>query len=372
MMRNEALTLINKTVPPWLDQESQNSSIVISSRVRYARNLAGIPFPNRASNYELNQVYNMISESIKKDSDLKTIFPVHNPIALDRITRLQAEFLLERHLISPDFAQKCIPRKDIKNNHHLKAYGVAVSEDETVSLMINEEDHMRLQVIMSGLNFEQGFNRLNYIDNKFESLLRYAYSPRYGYLTACPSNIGTALRASILIHLPALVITKEIEKTLRAIWQINYMVRGLYGEGTETKGYLFQISNTSSLGQSEADIITNITKIAQELVNYEEQSREYLLKNMKLEIEDKIYRAYGLLTSARLLSSEEALNLLATVRLGVATQILTNVSLSTLNKIMILLKPANLQLFYNQKMTPQERDEKRASLIRQILSEQKN
>ncbi|MBS4016228.1 MAG: protein arginine kinase [Candidatus Latescibacteria bacterium] len=371
-MKNIPLSLINELIPSWLDNKTADSSIVLSSRVRYARNLSGYPFPNRASQSELQQVFEMINQAIHDQKNLRSILSESAPVSIDKLTELQAEFLLERHLISPDFVQKSASRKNLKSTKEVRVRGVFINVGETISVMINEEDHLRMQVIMPGFNFKQGFEQLNQLDNNLESMLCYAYSPRYGYLTACPSNIGTGLRASVLIHLPALVLTREIEKVLRAVWQIHFMVRGLYGEGTETKGYFFQVSNTLSLGQSEDEIIEGIEKITQELIAYEEKSRDYLLTNMKSEIEDKIFRAYALLNSARLLTSEEALNLLATVRLGVATQIIRETSLNTLNKIMILLRPANLQIFYNQKMTPGERDEKRASLIRQILSEQKN
>lgn len=370
-MKKELNSIISNAIPSWLDYDTTDSSIVLSSRVRYARNLSGYPFPNRATMSELNQVFEMINLTITQKPSFTELLSETEPITIDKISRLQAEFLLERHLISPDFIQKSATRKDTKQIHNLRTRGVFISQNETISLMINEEDHLRFQVIMPGLNFEHGFELLNQLDNHLESLLRFAYSPQYGYLTACPSNIGTGLRASVLIHLPALVLTKEIDKILRAIWQINYTVRGLYGEGTETKGHFFQVSNTISLGQSESEIIEGITKITKQLIDYEEKSRDYLLKNMKYEIEDKVYRAYAVLNSARLITSEEALNLLATVRLGVATQLFSNISINTLNKIMILLRPANLQIFYNQKMTPRERDEKRAVLIRQILLEQK-
>jgi protein arginine kinase len=370
-MKNVTLSLINELIPSWLGDETVDSSIVLSSRVRYARNLSGYPFPNRATQVELQQVFEMINQAITQKGNLYSILSESEPISLNKITELQVEFLLERHLISPDFVQS-VNRKDSKITKDIRVQGVFINQEETISVMINEEDHLRMQVIMPGFDFKQGFKQLNELDNHLESVLRYAYSPRYGHLTACPSNIGTGLRASVLIHLPALVLTKEIEKVLRAIWQIQYMVRGLFGEGTETKGYFFQISNTLSLGQSESEVIQGIEKITQQLIDYEEKSRDYLLKNMKSEIEDKIFRAYALLNSARLITSEEALNLVATVRLGVAIKLIREISINTLNKIMILLRPANLQIFYNQKMTPGERDEKRAALIRQILSEHKN
>ncbi len=367
-MKDQNLSLSNQTTPGWLASDSSDSLTVLSSRVRYARNLANYPFPTKATVDELEEILDMVSMAIKKEEAVNKFFLNIEPISIDKITPLQAEFLVERHLVSPDFLNRISKKKDSKATSP-SGRAVFINQDETVSLMINEEDHLRFQVLSAGLNFSDSFKKLNDLDDSLESLLRFAYSPQYGFLTACPSNVGTALRASIMIHLPGLVLTKEIEKVLRAIWQIGYAVRGLYGEGTETRGYFFQISNTVCLGQSENEIIEGIEKVANQLIAHEEKARDYLTKHMKSEIEDKVFRAYAVLSAARLIASEEALNLLATVRLGVAIKIITNTSIATLNRIMFLLKPANLQVYYNQDMSPFERDEKRAALVRQILAE---
>ena len=367
-MKELKLSFTNQTLPIWLESDDSNSMMVISSRVRYARNLASYPFPTKATANELDEILEMISTAVKKEENLSRFFTDTEPISIDKITPLQAEFLVERHLVSPDFLHRMNKKKDSKSSGP-SGRAVFINQDETISLMVNEEDHLRFQVLSAGLNFSDSFKKLNELDDSLEGLLRYAYSQQYGFLTACPSNVGTGLRASVMIHLPGLVLTKEIDKVLRAIFQIGYAVRGLYGEGTETRGYFFQISNTVCLGQSESEIIEGIEKVANQLISHEEKSRDYLSKHMKSEIEDKVFRAYAVLTSARLIASEEALNLLATARLGVAMKIITNTSITTLNKIMFLLKPANLQVFYNQEMSPHERDEKRAALIRQILAE---
>lgn len=367
----ENITFTNLTLPAWLEMTDLNSLTVLSSRVRLARNLSGVPFPNKASNKELSDVLVMVNSAIKKDPFLSESFSQNEYIPVEKITPLQVEFLLERHLISPDFVKNLTNKKEPKSpNSAVRA--VFINSVETTSLMINEEDHLRFQVLSPGFNFTDGYKKINELDDSLESALRYAYSQHYGFLTACPSNAGTGLRASVLIHLPGLVLTKKIEKVLRAIWQIGYAVRGLFGEGTETRGYFFQISNTVCLGQSEAEIIEGVEKVTRQLISYEDKAREFLLKNTKTEIEDKIFRAQAVLSSARLITSEEALNLLATVRMGVAMNIITNVSIITLNNIMLLIRPANLQLFYSQEMSPHERDEKRAALIRQILQGQNN
>lgn len=366
-MKDITFSSVHETLPGWLISTDTDSPTILSSRVRFARNLSGFPFPTKANQQELNEILAMTSLAISKDTNLARVFAETQPIVIDKITPLQAEFLVERHLISPDFVHKIFKKKTSKTTNSF-GRAVFINKDETISLMVNEEDHLRFQVLTAGLNFQQGYEQLNELDNNLESVLNFCYSPRYGYLTACPSNVGTGLRASILIQLPGLILTKEIEKVIRGIWQIGYAVRGLFGEGTETKGYFFQVSNTVTLGQSESEIIEGIEKIAQQLIDYEEKARDYLLKNMKLEIEDKIFRAYAVLSSARLMTSEEALNLLATIRLGVTMAIISDISMTTLNKIMLLLRPANLQVFYNQEMSPLERDIKRASLIRHILA----
>lgn len=366
-MINEIFTAFDRAIPSWLDDQDARSAIVLSSRVRFARNLAGYPFVTRLTPKESKKILDMVTMAVSKDPFLQELFPKTGFITLNKITPLKAEFLMERHLISPDFIQQ-ITKLESANTANGTGRGVFINSDETITLMVNEEDHLRFQVLVSGFDFKTGFAKLNEIDDHLESVLHYNYSPQYGFLTACPSNVGTGLRASVLIHLPGLVLTKEIEKTLRSIWQINYAVRGLFGEGTATRGYFFQISNTITLGQSEQEIIEGIEKVTEQLLAYEQKAREYLLKHTKIELEDKIFRAYAILKSARIINSEETLNLLSTVRLGVALSIIKDISFATLNKIMLLLRPANLQIFYNQEMSPSERDEKRAVLIQQLLN----
>ncbi|MCX7757839.1 MAG: protein arginine kinase [candidate division WOR-3 bacterium] len=368
-MKTDIFAMISKTIPNWLHADAPASDIIISSRLRYARNIAGYRFPAWASDEELSEVFEMIQLALEYIQQ-STTTEIVKLIKITDFTELQGEFLLERHLISPDFFK--IFKSRIGKDKHLTTSGIFISNDETISIMVNEEDHLRFQVICGGFDFDSGFSKLNLLDDILDSTLRFAFSPQYGYLTACPTNVGTGLRVSIMAHLPGLVLTKEINQVLNSIWQLNYLTRGLYGEGTDTKGYFFQISNSITLGQSEQEIIQGMKNITTQLINHEQRSRDFLLKNMKTEIEDKVYRAYAILNSARLLNSDEALNLLATVRLGIVLQIISNVSLETINKVMILLKPANLQVFYNQVMNPYERDEKRAALIRTILQTSEN
>jgi len=370
-MKLSDFSTFDQTTPSWLITNDTTSQIVLSSRVRYARNLAGFPFPNKATNSELAGILDIINMAFKDGERIPEFLNPIEYIAFDKISPLQAEFLVERHLISPDFIHglKLNAKPQSPNSNLNTGRAVFINEDENVSLMVNEEDHLRFQVLSAGYDFTNGLKMLNALDDGLELILRYANSPQYGFLTSCPSNVGTGLRASVLIHLPGLVLTKEIEKVLRAIWQIGYNVRGFFGEGTETRGHFFQISNTVTLGQSETEIVEGIEKITNQLIGYEEKARDYMLKNTRKELEDKIYRAYAILSSARLIASQEALNLLATVRLGVAMNIITKTSIQRINQLMLLIRPANLQVFYNQEMSALERDEKRASLIHSLLNE---
>ena len=338
-------------VAKWLDSSGPESDTVISNRIRLARNIKGIPFEIKATKADQEKILGMVSYALDDLNLLQTgkYYDGHE------LTTLVIQSLLERHLVSPDFATS-------KQKH-----AVFVNKDETLSLMINEEDHIRYQVLSSGLDFELSLFQINDFDEQLEKELEFAYSAEVGFLTACPSNVGTGMRASVLINLPGLVLTKEIEKVLRGILQIGLAVRGLYGEGTETKGNFFQVSNQQSLGRSENEIIEIIEKSVRQVIDYEKKARDYLTQNAKTEIEDKVFRAQAVLRNARIITSEEAINLLGVLRLGVTLGIITDVSLKTINELLILTKPASLQLFYNKEMEAYDRDEKRASLLRSRL-----
>jgi protein arginine kinase len=335
----------------WLESSGPESDIVVSNRIRFARNIKGIPFEIKATETDQEKILGMVSYALEELNVLKN----SKLLGSQELTPLIIQSLLERHLISPDFAAS-------KQKH-----AVFINNDETLSLMINEEDHIRYQVLSSGLDFELSLFQINDFDEQLERELEFAYSTELGFLTACPSNVGTGMRASVLIHLPGLVLTKEIEKVLRGILQIGLAVRGLYGEGTETKGNFFQISNQQSLGRSENEIIEIIEKAVRQVIGYEKKAREYLTQNAKIEVEDKVFRAQSILRNARIVTSEEAINLLAVLRLGVTIGIINDVSLKTINELLILTKPANLRIYYNKEMEADERDEKRATLLRNRL-----
>ncbi len=340
----------------WLLPGGPHSDIILSSRIRLARNIKTFPFLTRSTREIQEKIREMVREVLTENGLLKKGSFFTN----EELSPLKLQFLLERHLIPLDFLGSRMHR------------GLYVSKDETLSILINEEDHLRLQVLTSGLNFFPAYEKIEKLDNRLAEKLPYAFSSELGFLTACPTNVGTGMRASFFIHLPGLVITKEIEKILRSLLAMGLVARGIYGEGSETKGNLFQISNQITLGLTETEILEKVTKVGEEILNYERRAQEFLLKNLRLSVEDKIYRAYATLKNARLLTSEETINLLLMVRFGIVAELIKDVDLKTINTLLILTKPANLQIYYNKEMSPKERDEKRAELVRSFLKDRGN
>lgn len=335
----------------WLRGTGPLAHIVTSSRVRLARNLSTGPFPNRASKHDLEAVLSAVERGISH-IDLFKGATIFHMTELDQIDR---QLLVERHLMSHEHA----------SNPDGKA--LLVSAEEVVSIMINEEDHLRIQVMRSGLNLVQAFEIINAIDDALSKELNYAYTPQWGYLTACPTNTGTAMRGSVMMHLPALVMTKQINKVLAAISKLSFASRGFYGEGTQALGNFYQISNQVSLGHSETDIIQNINGLTRQVIDQEEQARQALLMQNKPMLEDKICRSWGLLKSARIISSQEAIELFSMVRLGIDMHIVKEVNHKALNELFIMIQPAHLQKIEGKRLNAFERDTKRAAVIRQKL-----
>jgi protein arginine kinase len=343
--------MISKTVGKWLDAHGPNADLVVSTRIRLARNIAGVMFPGRAGAEEQQQIVQRTRHALEQLS----IFDPERFRTSQELSPLTTRYLVERHLVSPDFAQPGIAR------------AVFVSPDETLSVMINEEDHLRAQILTSGFDLPPALQELQSLDAALGSQLGYAFSEQLGFLTTCPTNVGTGMRASVLIHLPGLALTREIEKILRGALQVGLAVRGLFGEGTETRGNLFQISNQISLGKSESEIIEELGRITREVISHENHAREYLMEKLRTEMEDKIFRADAILRSARLLTGNEATNLLGLLRLGVTTGLLARPNLATINELLILSRPANLQIYCDQEMPQSERDARRAELVRARL-----
>lgn len=335
----------------WLKGAGSNSDIVISTRLRLARNLAQKPFPNKAKKKELFEILSLIHGAIERINLFKdSLF-----LKINELDNVDKQFLIERHLMSHEHAA----------NPEGKA--LIVSREEVLSLMINEEDHIRLQVMQSGFNLDETWNIINAVDDALSQSLDFAYSINWGFLTACPTNTGTAMRGSVMLHLPALVMTKQINKVLAAIAKLSFASRGFYGEGTQASGNFYQISNQVSLGHSEQDVIQNIHGLIRQVIEQEEQARQAMLVQNRSLLEDKIFRAFGVLKSAHIISSQETIELLSMVRLGIDLQVVKDVDRKSINELFITIQPAHLQKIEGKKLSSSERDIKRADLIRQKL-----
>lgn len=337
----------------WLRGSGPMSEIVISSRIRLARNIAGSPFLSRASRHQRQHLETRIRDTILSAQ----IAPQTLYVDLDSAPEIDRTLLVERHLISKPHAAA------------EGARGVAIGEDETVSIMVNEEDHLRIQVLRSGLQLEEAWEQINQIDDRLESKLDWAFHPRFGYLTACPTNVGTGIRVSVMLHLPALKLTGEIEKVFRAAKDMRLAVRGLYGEGTEATGDFYQISNQTTLGKSEEEIISDFKhQVIPKIIDYEHHARRTLLNDRTVALDDKVCRALGILRSARLLASEETLFLLSHLRMGVNLGRVKDIDLRTLNELFLLTQPAHLQKLQGKKLEGDLRRAARADYIRQRLN----
>jgi len=350
-MQNKSIILQNlkESSAEWTSGQGPLSDIVISSRIRLARNVEGIPFSPRAEQAELKNIFELSRQIVEEDS----LFRNSNLLLLDELTPLESQFLVEKHLVSIYHAREKRPYR-----------GCVFNQRETLSIMVNEEDHFRIQYLLPGLQLNNIWKLINKIDDEIEKKVTYAFSEKEGYLTSCPTNVGTGMRASVMLHLPALAMINGINDILKAISKIGYVVRGFYGEGTEVMGNLFQVSNQITLGLSEGEIIDNLEKVNQQIISQEQKVRKDLLSNSKSQLEDQVWRAYGILSSARTISSAEAMELLSKLRFGVELGIISYPDLGTLNKLMLLIQPAYLQMLEGKDLDPFGRDLHRAILIR--------
>jgi len=336
----------------WFSGEGPQADAVLSTRVRLARNLRGIRFPGRALAEELSAVMHRAENAAVGVRELtdRTLVPMTSLGVLER------QFLLERHLISYDLASS------------EGQGGLIFSLDEGVGVMINEEDHVRIQALKPGFQLDECYQAANQIDDQLEASMEWAFSDEFGYLTACPTNVGTGLRASVLLHLPALVLTKKIKKVLSGVTQVGLAVRGFYGEGTDVLGNFFQISNQITLGEKEAQALLNLERVIRQLLEYEEKARGVLLKDAREQIEDKVMRAMGVLSHAHLLSSEEAIGLASAIRLGITLGMEDLPAIGVLNEVLLYSQPAHLQLMADREMNTAERNAYRAGFIRSRLA----
>jgi protein arginine kinase len=352
------LSLLPDGGMPWLDASGNASHLVLSTRIRLARNLADRPFSLRSSPNEREAIFAEVTEVAKETVSLRRA----HAFRLDRLEPMDRHLLHERHLVSRELA-------GLDPSGAVRA-GAALLVQDRVSVMLNEEDHLRLQGLHSGLSLEATYQEADRLDGELGQRLPFAFHPEFGYLTTCPTNVGTGLRASVLIHLPGLVLTKEISKVLQGLSSVGLTHRGLYGEGSEVVGNFFQLSNQMTLGKSEAELLDHLGKMVRQVIEYEEQARQLLMREVATIIEDKVWRAYGLLRYARTLSFDEAMNLLSGVRLGVGLGLIERISLYTLNKLLVYTQPTHLAVAEGLQMDDPELGARRARYVRTLLEDE--
>ena len=335
----------------WLSPHGGDHPIVISSRVRLARNLAKLPFPGWAKKTERIRILDEIKPEVDCLEQMQGSFSEQ----LNELSAVEKQVLVERHLISREHAAKGM------------GSAVVINATQSVSIMVNEEDHLRMQAISSGLDLQKTFRAIDAVDSALEAHLDFAFDSDLGYLTACPTNVGTGMRASAMVHLPGLVLSEQINQVVNSVNKIGLAVRGLYGEGTEAMGNLFQVSNQTTLGENENQIIDRLNKVIETLIQRENQARENLAATKRTMLMDQVGRAYGILTHAYSISSKEALNLLSLIRLGIDLGFFPEEGRIVINSLLMETQPAHLQHFSQQKLAAEERDHLRADIVREKL-----
>ncbi|NWK54962.1 protein arginine kinase [Verrucomicrobiaceae bacterium N1E253] len=335
----------------WMTGASDDSSIVLTSRIRLARNISDVPFPGWARKPERIEIMTRLRPAVESLTEMRNAFSQQ----LSELTSVQKQVLVERHLIS---------REQAARNEGSAA---VVNRDQTLSVMINEEDHLRLQSIRSGLHLREAYKLITKIDQQLEKSLPYAFDHELGYLTACPTNVGTGLRASAMLHLPGLVISDHIGQVIQAVAKLGLAVRGIFGEGTESLGHLFQISNQSTLGETEDEIINRLERVICKVRDHERNARIKLAEDDPQMLADKIGRAYGLLRHAYVIDSKEALTHLSLIRLGGDMGCFPKEVISLCDTLLMDIEPAHLQHISDKKLTPEQRDIIRAEIIRDRL-----
>lgn len=348
MMR---FTTLIKNPADWMSGGDGHGGAVLTSRIRLARNLSGHPFPGWAKRHERGEALSLLRPAVESLPVMKDAFSQE----LNQLDSVQKQVLVERHLISREHAA----RSD--------GSAAVIERQQRFSLMLNEEDHLRMQAIRPGLRLSEAYEALDELDSALENELQYAFDSKLGYLTTCPTNLGTGMRASAMLHLPGLVLSDQIGQVLQAVNKLGLAVRGLYGEGTESLGNLYQISNQSTLGESEGDIIRQLERVIAQVAEHEENAREKLLEDDPAMVSDKIGRAYGLLRHSHLMDSKEALNLLSLLRLGGSLGRFSDETTALCDQLLTDIQPAHLQLHAGRKLDPEERDAIRAKIVRDRL-----
>jgi protein arginine kinase len=337
----------------WLRGDGPHHQIVISSRVRFARNLRTRAFPGWAKKAERAQILEEIKPRVDELPEMEGAFSEY----MQELSAMDKQVLVERHLISREQAAKNA------------GSAVVINRKQTLSIMINEEDHLRMQALRSGLQLKNVFKLLDKVDSALEQKLDFAYHARLGYLTACPTNVGTGMRASAMVHLPALVLSDQINQIIQAVNKIGLAVRGLYGEGTEAMGNLFQVSNQTTLGEKEEEIIARLNQVIEKIIEHEQNARQLLLQKRLGTLLDQIGRAYGILTHAHSMASKEALNLLSFTKLGIDLGFYPDAHRPVIDELFMETQPAHLQKSSQQKLQVEERDALRAGIIREKLKQ---
>lgn len=336
----------------WIQGDGLENNIILSSRIRLARNINDTPFPpmlDKAKGADL-------IESIYNEETQKHMFGGYKFYAMQDTSGTDRAVLVERHLISPNLAA----RDSIG--------AVLIDRDEVVSIMLNEEDHIRIQALLPGLQVKEALQIANNIDDMLESKVEYAYDERLGYLTSCPTNVGTGIRASVMVHLPGLSLIGNINNILHAVSQVGLTIRGIHGEGTEVLGNVFQISNQITLGRSEEEIVESLIGITKQIIDKEKEARTTLMNSYRMKLEDKIWRSWGIMSNARVISTQESMKLLSDIRLGVDLGVLKNIPIQVLNEIMVEINNASLQKQSASELNSTELDIIRAETIRAKLA----
>lgn len=337
----------------WYIQTGKNSDVVVSSRVRLVRNIKNIPFLTKCSDDEKKAIIEKLENIIPSIGYGLKLFRMDK---IDDITRLS---LVEKHLISPEFASK---------NDNLKLKAILINDDENICIMINEEEHLKLQVFTAGLDLENIKNLIVELDDKLDELLKFSCNKQYGYLTSCPTDLGTGMKASVMVHLPALEITGNLNKVLHIVNSFGMNIKGIYGNDSQSVGNIYQISNNQTLGLTEEEIIKNLNIITLKIIEQERLARKNLTKEA-IELEDKVYRSYGILTNARKISAQECLKLLSDIKLGMDMGIIEELTDLKVNKLKIYLQTGNLQKYIGKQLNAYERDIERTKIIKKIIKE---
>ena len=332
-------------------QQGPHSRIVMSSRVRLARNLKSFAFPGWAKKAERVRALESIRPAVEALPQMADSFAQ----TMDSLSQMDKQILVERHLISREHAAKS------------SGSGIVLNREETLCVMINEEDHLRMQALRPGLQLKQAWMAIDQVDSKLERKLEYAFSPTLGYLTACPTNLGTGIRVSAMLHLPGLVLGEQINQIIQAVNKLGLAVRGLYGEGTEALGNVFQVSNQRTLGETEAEIVERLSKVLAQIIDHEENARATLIEKKPKVVYNNIGRAYGTLANAHSISSKETMNLLSLMRLGVDLEMFPDLDRSLIDELFVITQPAHLQKQFAEKLGADERDLVRADMLRERL-----